>query len=411
VSQGKLPGLWIEGKWTNVLVDKLLSNSIQLFGAGTAEKVVPCFCVLVFFWGARYLVAALNKKPPLSITILLLAFTYGIIFQWGFFNYYLSLGLCFFALGAASKRGSRSLLIAGILLVVGFYAQPLPVLWALGCAVYILGARTMRPRLRLVLLAACIAGLIVIRQILVSRFAGVWYVWQPFHAFGPDQLKAWTSKYLIVRDVLLLYWAAMFVLLCRRYGVIRNVLRIRVQLYALAVIAGSVMPTILHFQMYNGTYSFIPERLSLVGAILGCCVFASVPERNWMRAVALTTALAYFALLYRDIRNEEKVDRVVAQIPVGQRVISDLRYPSYRIAVNPVPRACIGRCFVFSNYEASSRQFRVRAEPGNSFSQWSFKEPLDAQFFAATRGLPLYEIYSCGTDVCLRKLIAPSLLR
>src|SRR5260370_12048316 len=43
VSQGKLPGLWIEGKWTNVLVDNLLSNSIQLFGAGTAEKVVPCF--------------------------------------------------------------------------------------------------------------------------------------------------------------------------------------------------------------------------------------------------------------------------------------------------------------------------------------------------------------------------------
>lgn len=416
VSQGKLPGLWIGGKWTNVLVDKLLSNSIRLFGAGTAEKIVPCLCALVFFWGAWYLVAALNKKPRLSITILLLAFTYGVVFQWGFFNYYLSLGLCFFALGAASARGSRGLLIAGILLIVGFYAQPLPVLWSLSCAVYIMAAHKMRPRLRLALLVGCIAGLIVIRNILVSRFAGAWDVRQIFYAFGPDQLMAWTSKYSIVRDVLLLYWAAMFVLLCRRYGVIRSVLGIRVQLYTLAVIAAFTMPSVLHFQMYSGVYSAIPQRLSLAAAILGCCVFASVPEKTWMRAVALTTALAYFALLYRDIRNingiEEKVDRLVAQIPAGERVISGLGYlPSYRIRVNPVPRACIGRCFVFSNYEVVSRQFRVRAEPGNSFSQWSFEEPPDAQFFAASRGLPLYEIYSCGAVVCLRKLMAPSLPR
>jgi hypothetical protein len=416
VSQGKLPGLWIEGKWTNVLVDQLLSNSIRLFGAGTAEKIVPCLCALVFFWGAWYLIAALNKKPPLSIAILLLAFTYGVIFQWGFFNYYLSLGLCSFALAAASKRGSRGLLIAGILLIIGFYAQPLPVLWALSCAVYILVARTMRPRLRLILLAACIIGLIVIRHLLVSRFTGVWDVRQMIHAFGPDQLVAWTSKYTIVRDALLLYWVAMFVLLCRRDGVIRSALRIRVQLYALAVIAGITMPAVLHFPMYSGAYSAIPARLSLVAAILGCCVFASVPEKSWMRAVVVATALAYFALLYQDIHDingiEEKVDRLVAQIPAGQRVISRLGYPpSYRIRVNPVPRACIGRCFVFSNYEVLSGQFRVRAEPGNSFSQWSDKESPEAQFFAASRDLPIYEIYSCGTDVCLRKLIAPSPLR
>jgi len=407
ISQGKLPGLWIEPKWTNVLVDKLLAFSMQLFGPAGAEKIISCLCVLLFFWAAWHLAAAFNKKPPpLSIVILLLPFTYGVIFLLGLFNYYLSVALCFAALAAFLKRTFPSLLIAAILLLVAFYAQPLPVLWAAACALYILAARRIRPPMRPALLGACILSLVLIRFILVHSFDGAWNFRQIVRALGPDQLGALDLSFrlrLIVRDVLLLSWAAMFIWLGRRYGLIRMALNTVLHLYALTALAAFLMPANLLFPMYELDYSGITQRFSLIAAVLGCCLFARAPENKWRRFASALLALAYFTVLFANVRSmnrtEQQVDALVARLPAGQRVLSNLL-----VWADPVPRACIGRCFVFNNYETASRQFRVRASPGNSFAQWTYKESAEAQLSKVWRELPVYEFYSCGSDVCMREL-------
>ena len=65
---------------------------------------------------------------------------------------------------------------------------------------------------------------------------------------------------------------------------------------------------------------------------------------------------------------EEQVERSVAALPAGHRVVEDIDSgeDSRVVIEHIVDRACIGRCFSYDNYEPASGLFRVRAAPGNS---------------------------------------------
>jgi hypothetical protein len=75
-----------------------------------------------------------------------------------------------------------------------------------------------------------------------------------------------------------------------------------------------------------------------------------------------------------------------------------------------VDRACIGRCFSLSNYEPSSRQFRVRASLGNRIvvsNPGSSMAMQTGSYVVQQEDLPLYQIYLCKrrtADLCLREL-------
>src|SRR5436309_2107706 len=58
IEKGQAPGLHFAKQWNNVLVDLALLEAGNLFGLAAAEKIVVSACVLIFFWGAFSLIAA-----------------------------------------------------------------------------------------------------------------------------------------------------------------------------------------------------------------------------------------------------------------------------------------------------------------------------------------------------------------
>ena len=107
IRQGQAPGLWIARQWNNVAFDLLLSWLGSAFGLRAAERIAVSFAVLIFFWGAFALIAAATRRAPWKLSPLIAVFAYGWTFEMGFMNYYISLGLCFFALAAYLRFGNR----------------------------------------------------------------------------------------------------------------------------------------------------------------------------------------------------------------------------------------------------------------------------------------------------------------
>jgi hypothetical protein len=59
----------------------------------------------------------------------------------------------------------------------------------------------------------------------------------------------------------------------------------------------------------------------------------------------------------------------------------------------------VGRCFSYANYEASTRQFRIRAARGNAFvvSEYADSWALQTGTYIVKQGdLPLYKIDLCA---------------
>ena len=93
IERGQAPGLYLARQWNNVLFDFLLLKTGNLFGLPAAQKIIVSLCVLIFFWGAFALIAAVSRRPPWFLLPALAMLAYGWTFNIGFFNYYLSLGI------------------------------------------------------------------------------------------------------------------------------------------------------------------------------------------------------------------------------------------------------------------------------------------------------------------------------
>src|SRR5438128_1408297 len=68
---------------------------------------------------------------------------YGWVFHMGFFNFYLSMGLCFWAMRLAWDLSPRRGAAAGGLLVLAYAAHALPVVWTVAVVGYFLVARRL----------------------------------------------------------------------------------------------------------------------------------------------------------------------------------------------------------------------------------------------------------------------------
>src|SRR4029077_8385465 len=108
-----------------------------------------------------------------------------------------------------------------------------------------------------------------------------------------------------------------------------------------------------------------------------CVIVANATPALWQRVGVVVLSMLYFGLLYSDARGlsslEAKISTLLDRLPPNQRVIGDFDQPHFRsYDLNMLlDHACIGRCFSYANYEASTGQFRVRANPGNTFVVWS----------------------------------------
>jgi hypothetical protein len=168
--------------------------------------------------------------------------------------------------------------------------------------------------------------------------------------------------------------------------------------------------------MYAAWIGLLVSRLTASCAILGLMVLAKAQLRQGTIAGFIAIATAYFVFLALDTRAlsqlEASAERVLGTAPAETRIIPTLRAdPDWRVEFvsHVADRACIRHCFVYSNYEPSSKQFRVRVSKGATFIVTDSAEDADdmegGSYEIEKKDPPVKQLYQCDvadwTKLCL----------
>ncbi len=425
IEKGQAPGLYIVRQWDNVLVDWMLLHAANLLGFAAAEKVVVSLCVLIFFWGVFAFISAASGQPPWFLTPAIAMLSYGYSFNMGFLNYYLSLGLAAFSL-ALFWRGRGPERLLGLLLVpLVLLAHPLGLIWLFGTALYLILWTKFPSWWKLAVPATAIAAVYVVHAYLAhqTRFPVDW-AHDPFYLMnGADQLSLYGRRYATL-DLAVLIFAVLCILLevitRRRDKSLLQSLHLPAELYFIAIVAVALLPENLRPSITGGWIGLLASRLTMITAIFGLYVMGCLKRRKWHLAGFGVCALVFFSFLYQDAaklnRMESEVERLVAPLPFGTRVLSTIWAPlDSRISFisHFLDRACICHCFSYANYEPSSGQFRIRARSGSPVAVASDDDSEDMQageYEVQEEDLPMMEIYQCDekdlTKLCMRTLAA-----
>lgn len=421
IHRGQAPGLWIDHRGNNVLFDYLLSGFGSFLSLRNAERISVSLCVLIFFWGVFALVSAATRRAPWYLAPLIAVFTYGWTFEMGFFNYYLALGLSFWALAIVWRGVGRERLIALAVAPFIVLAHPLGLFWLAGACAHILIAGRIRFRYHWVLLAAGAAILFGVHEYLWRHYV---VEPQPGHIYtynGADQLVLFGSRYAI-----LAYAALAFVVGALLFDVIRRARKARswtayeipVELYVLTLLAALLLPRSVYVPGHIGAIALMTERLTSVSAVLLCCVLGAMRPSIWHLAGFAAIALAFFVFLCQDTakinRMENEVALLVRTLPPNQRVMGTIQPPAdWRVTTQHIlDRACIGYCFSYGNYEAGCKMFRVRASPGNPYVLDDYSLAIDMEdgdYKVQAADLPVFQVYQCGEEgeqLCVHALQA-----
>jgi hypothetical protein len=417
IAQGKTPGLWIDHRSNNVLFDVALQWLLQHAGPGSAQRILVAASVLIFAWGAIAFISALaGRKNWWLILPCVWMLSYGFFYQMGFFNFYLSFGICLWYLTIFWRSGWQTGLAASPLLILAWMSHPFPVVWTAGTAAHLALARNRKPRQLLMTMGLGVVTLGVARFILMSRYQCRWFWPQTLLVSGADQALIFGLKYLYIVAPVVLVSILLVVRLIQTYGWKNLPFTMPFQLWLLNAAAVALLPNDVFFPQYAVAFGYVANRFSLSAGIMACALLAQVPLRMYEKVAMLGIAAAFSAMLFADTRElnrwEDSVDAKVAQLPFGQRVISAL--PVLSIPVDPlshmVDRACVGRCYSYANYEPSTRQFRIRADKGNGIVLSEYADVYAIEktgYTVQPRDLPLSLIYACHTtqwEACIRPL-------
>jgi hypothetical protein len=425
IERGQAPGLYLARQWNNVLFDLLLLRFGKLFGLAAAQKIVVPICVLIFFWGAFALIAAVARRPPWFLLPCLAMLAYGWTFNVGFFNYYLSLGLGFFATAIVWSGQSRELFLATLLACLVLIAHPQGFVWLAGCVAYVVLWRLLPGRWKLAVPGAAVLGVVVARLYLMTHYEsfGVWDTFGPGIYNGSDQLALYGTRYYILSGVALLFGVVCFAadrLRRDRAQGSWGAMRLTLELHWFVVFAIYVLPDVLRVPLYSGWVGALALRLTTAAAVMGLCVLALMQPRKWHAAGFAIIAIVFFAFLYQDTatlnRMEAQIERLIdSRVPAGGRVTATIWPPSdsrLPYIVHMVDRACVGKCFSFQNYEPPSRQFRVRVAEGgsplNTDDSNASQQMETGEYVVQPGDLPMTQIYQCDvhdlTRLCVRQL-------
>jgi hypothetical protein len=425
---GTIHGLWIGHQSTNVLIDMLLSLLLTGFGVSVAERVATTALVLIFFWGAFHFISAVRGQAAYWLAPWLAILSYGIIFQVGLMNFYLSCGIVFWLFAILwRQRFAWRALWAAPLLLLSYLAHPLPVIWFLCVASYCWLALRIRGGFQILLFLGSVVALFLIRGYVVARYITIWKSTQLVGWTGVDQSLLYGWPYLPVALGFLLFSV---VLLARPENRWRAIVSVLAQAYFLTAVAVIVMPFSVRASMDSAWAGIISHRLSLFSGVLLLAVLSRSSYRRWFFPAGLLTAAIFFVALYCDIgreaRVEAKMERLVKTLPAGDRVVSfadlsngeefgnlpagegRLAHLTKRILslnrrspiwTHLVSRACLGHCFDYMNYEPSTNQFRIHASPGNPAVLATYVQIDDMEwgnYLVKASDLPLYALIRCG---------------
>jgi hypothetical protein len=416
IDQGKAPGLSIVSQSTNVLFDLALSALMSAFGAAAAERIAVSICVLVFFWGAFYLATVVNRREPWALAPCLAMLAYGWTFHTGLFNFYLSSGICLWALALLWQDSTARRICGGIaLLALAYVAHSLAVLWALGAIVYAAVFLKAPERLRIPLFLVALAAVAGLRLLLTSRYNTFWSPHQTLELAAIDQVWVFGLKYLIISIGLGMFWSFVFLRYSHPLSLSELASGLPYQICALTCAGVLLIPTRIELPQYNAALSFVTERMTLVSGALICVLLGAVKPERWQTWSFVTLATIYFSFLYVDTRDlsalEGKLDAAIARVPAGSRVFSSFASQDSRVPLwsHAVDRACIGRCVSYANYEPYTGQFRIRARANSSAAvatAQDYKGLARGGYVVKDRDLPVFQVVTCGREMCLTSLKA-----
>jgi hypothetical protein len=422
IRRGKAPGLWLTHQWTNVSFDSLLSGCIRVFGFGGGEKLAVSISVLVFIWGTFALVCAASRRVPWHLFPLLAMIAYGWTFEMGFFNYYISLGLAGFGLSIFWRGLGWERWLPLLLLPLILAAHPLGGIWLAGAAIYIELAERLPGRAHVGIFLTAAAGIVFFHFYLPGHFdISTQEEYLLYFFNGADQFVLFGMRYhLIEAAVIAFFFICLMIAILVRKSAPTNWTRfiIPVGLYFLVELGVFLLPDGIRVKNNPAALALFTERITTISAVLICCALAALPPRKWQLAGWMVIAGVFFAFLYQDTgqinRMEAQVEELVRSLPANQRVMATILRPrGSRVLIQHIlDRACIGHCFSYGNYEPASALFRVRAQPGNSYVLTDFDlvaSMEEGSYVVQPQDLPVYQVYQCsdrGRDLCIMPLEA-----
>jgi hypothetical protein len=423
---GQAPGVYVVRQWNNVLSDLAFSALGKLFGWHAAELFVVSASVLIFFWGVFSFVAAVTKRVPWALLPCLMMLAFGYSFSMGFLNYYLSIGLSCFALASFWNGGAGNWIIALLFAPLIYLAHPIGFLWFGGTIAYIFLHRLLGGYLKWLLPVLVFVSYVVLRALLANsvRLVADWRPAPFYWMNGSDQLILFGHRYLILARIVLAWVVLCFLpyfasLIAKSKPEARS-FRLPVELYMVAFTAAAFVPENIHSDFFAGWIGLLVSRLTTITAIFGFCVLGLIPLRKWQVAGFAVCAAVFFVFSYQDTAKISKIESnakaLLVQLPPGTRIVPVISAPEdwrVQFIAHSIDRACIGHCFSYANYEASSGQFRVRVRPGSWVVTDSVEksEAMSSGDYVVQPGdLPLVSIYQCvdadWTQLCASPLWA-----
>jgi len=429
IEKGQAPGLYLAQRWNNVFFDLLLLKLANALGFAAAEKIAVSVCVLIFFWGVFDFVAAVSEQLPWTLAPAIAVLAYGYSFQMGFMNYCVSVGFACFGLALVWRaREVWKFATAAVIAILAYIAHPIGFLLLAAVWVYRTGERLAGRWKILIPLSAAVA-LFGVHWYLAHRW-GREIDWSapPFYLMnGADQLVVYGQRYIWLAAAAFAFGVACLVV--DAFALYRDGRRSKrlepavvsiLALYALAILAAALLPENLRSAMYAGWIGLVVSRLTTITAIFGLGVLGCVRPKRWHLAGFAAVAAVYFGFLYQDQRwlnvMEANAESILWRLPYGTRIIPTIAAPDdWRVSFigHLADRACVGHCFVYSNYEAPTRQFRVRVGPtGSPLVTGSDDDAEDMEggtYEIQDTDPPLKLLYQCNandlTKLCLYDLV------
>jgi hypothetical protein len=395
VERGVAPGLEVVAQPSNVLFDLLLYKLFRAYGTDAAQRIAVSIAVLIFTWGAFYFVSVVNRRRPSCLLPCLAMLAYGWVFHTGLFNFYLALGISWWALALLWQGGIIRWLLAIPLLALAYTGHPLPPLWTIAIGAYVAISRGLPPRRQPALVGVAIALLVLTHVLLRITINSEWLPQQLSLITGVNQFYLFGGPFIFIQFAMLAVWAWLL-----RHATLSS---LPVQLAILGAVAVALIPQRV------GLLVYIAHRTSLLVAVLICAVLASVPLRKWERAGIFVLAAAFFVMLYLNtgLRNklDDQVHAAVSALPANSRVIG------VGTLTHLVDRACIAHCYSYANYEPSTGAFRVRALGRNPIVVDNYGDSLAMQagvYQPKPDDPSWYQITQCGAALCVAEVRAPA---
>ena len=184
------------------------------------------------------------------------------------------------------------------LLVLAYFAHPLPVLWLLGLIAYCWLAQRVGLRFQILLLFGSVAAICLLRGYIMAKYQAIWGTRQIGYCTGADQAMLYGWVYAPVALGFLLFIIA---ILRQPENGRRAILSVPAQAYFLTACVIAVFPTAVRASADHAWGSLIADRLSLLAGVLLLAMLRRPTYSRWCLPAGILAAAFFFGALYRDI--------------------------------------------------------------------------------------------------------------